>query len=129
MFCAAMNVQPAHGRKALLLTLEEFDRIAGEGLPVEDLAAAKAQLKGGLLLSLESTSSRMHRIARSQLYAGRMIAVDEMVAAIERITTQDVRRVASTLLARERLSLVALGGSDERPYDASDLLAPAGSAA
>jgi predicted Zn-dependent peptidase len=129
MFCAAMNVQPAHGRKALRLTLEEFDRIAGEGLPEEDLAAAKAQLKGGLLLSLESTSSRMHRIARSQLYAGRMIAVDEMVAAIERITPQDVRRVAATLLARERLSLVALGGSDERPYDASDLLAPAGSAA
>ncbi len=129
MFCAAMNVQPAHGRRALQLTLEEFDRIASEGVPAGDLDSAKAQLKGGLLLSLESTSSRMQRLARSQLYAGRRITVDELVAAIEQITSEDVRRVAGSLLARDRLSLVALGGSDVRPYDASDLLAPKGRAA
>jgi predicted Zn-dependent peptidase len=123
VICAAMNVQPAHGRKALRLTLEEFDRIASEGLPAEELAAAKAQLKGGLLLSLESTSSRMHRVARSQLYAGRLVPVEELVASIEAITSDDVRRVAGTLLSRERLSLVALGGSDERPFEESDLLA------
>lgn len=123
LICAAMNVQPAHGRKALRLTLEEFDRIAAEGLPPDELDAAKAQLKGGLLLSLESTSSRMHRIARSQLYAGRLVPVDELVASIEAIASEDVRRVAGTLLARERLSLVALGGSDERPFEDSDLLA------
>jgi predicted Zn-dependent peptidase len=130
MFCAAMNVQPAQGRKALRLTLEEFDRLATEGLPAEDLAAAKAQLKGGLLLSLESTSSRMHRIARSQLYAGRIVGVEELVESIEQITSDDVRRVAAELLGRDRLSLVALGGSDQdRPYDAADLAAPAGSPA
>ncbi|HET9952066.1 MAG TPA: pitrilysin family protein [Candidatus Eisenbacteria bacterium] len=123
ILCAAMNVQPAHGRKALRLTLEEFDRIAAEGLPPDELDAAKAQLKGGLLLSLESTSSRMHRIARSQLYAGRLVPVEELVASIEGIASEDVRRVAGTLLARERLSLVALGGSDERPFEESDLLA------
>jgi predicted Zn-dependent peptidase len=123
LICAAMNVQPAHGRKALRLTLEEFDRIAAEGLPSDELDAAKAQLKGGLLLSLESTSSRMHRIARSQLYAGRLVPVDELVASIEAIASEDVRRVAATLLARDRLSLVALGGSDERPFEDSDLLA------
>jgi predicted Zn-dependent peptidase len=129
MFCAAMNVQPTRGRKALRLTLDEFDRVAAEGLPAEELAAAKAQLKGGILLSLESTSSRMHRIARSQLYAGRIVPVEELVDAIERITTEDVRRVAAALLARDRLSLVALGGSDDRPYDAADLAALRGRAA
>jgi predicted Zn-dependent peptidase len=126
VICAAMNVQPAHGRRALQLTLEEFDRIADEGLPANELEAAKAQLKGGLLLSLESTSSRMHRIARSQLYAGRLVPVEELVAAIEGITSADVRRIAASLLARDCLSLVALGGSDERPFDPTDLLeAPA----
>jgi predicted Zn-dependent peptidase len=128
VICAAMNVQPAHGRRALALTLEEFDRIAADGLPAEELAAAKAQLKGGLLLSLESTSSRMHRIARSQLYAGRLVAVEELVEAIERITSNDVRRVAGALLARDQLSIVALGGSDERPYDVADLLPAAAQA-
>ncbi len=121
IFCAAMSLQPAQGRKALRLTLEEFDRIAEKGLPPEDLNAAKAQLKGGLLLSLESTSSRMHRVARSQLYAGRIVPVEELVAAIERITSDDVKRVAATLLARDRLSIVALGGSDARPYGDEDL--------
>ncbi len=121
IFCAAMSLQPAQGRKALRLTLEEFDRIAEGGLPPEDLNAAKAQLKGGLLLSLESTSSRMHRVARSQLYAGRIVPVEELVAAIERITSDDVKRVAAALLARDRLSIVALGGSDARPYGDEDL--------
>ena len=125
IFCAAMNVQPEHGRKALRLTLEEFDRIAQDGLPAEDLEAAKAQLKGGLLLSLESTSSRMHRIARSQMYAGRIVPVVELVAAIERITSDDVKRIANGLLARDQLSIVALGGSDARPYGDEDLAAAA----
>ncbi len=123
IFCAAMNVQPEHGRKALRLTLEEFDRIAQDGLPAADLEAAKAQLKGGLLLSLESTSSRMHRIARAQMYAGRIVPVEELVAAIERITSEDVKRIAGGLLARDRLSIVALGGSDARPYGDEDLVA------
>jgi predicted Zn-dependent peptidase len=129
MFCASMSLQPEHGRKALRLTLEEFDRVASEGLSSSDLAATKAQLKGGLLLSLESTSSRMHRAARSQLYAGRLIPVDELVASIDRITSEDVRRVAADLLARDRLSLVALGGSDGQPYDEADLAAARGNAA
>jgi predicted Zn-dependent peptidase len=127
IFCAAMNLQPEHGRKALRLTLEEFDRIAQDGLPPDELDAAKAQLKGGLLLSLESTSSRMHRIARSLLYAGRIIPVEELVAGIERITSEDVRRIAAGLLGRDRLSIVALGGSDARPYGDEDL-APAAAA-
>ena len=122
ILCAAMNVQPEHGRRALRLTLEEFDRIADEGLPPDDLTAAKAQLKGGLLLGLESTSGRMHRIARSQLYAGRTVPVEELVQSIEIITSDDVRRVARTLLPREGLSLVALGGSDARPYEEADLM-------
>ncbi|HEU4724261.1 MAG TPA: insulinase family protein, partial [Candidatus Eisenbacteria bacterium] len=127
LFCAAMNVQPEHGRKALRLTLEEFDRIAQDGLPPGDLEAAKAQLKGGLLLSLESTSSRMHRIARSQMYAGRIVPVEELVETIERITSDDVKRIAAGLLGRDRLSIVALGGSDARPYGDEDL-APAAAA-
>ena len=127
IFCAAMNVQPAHGRKALRLTLEEFDRIAQDGLPPHELDAAKAQLKGGLLLSLESTSSRMHRVARSQMYTGRIVPVEQLVAAIERIASDDVKQMAAALLARDRLSIVALGGSDTNPYGDEDL-APAAAA-
>jgi predicted Zn-dependent peptidase len=109
IFCAAMSVQPAHGRRAVALTLDEFERLSADGVPAEELASAKAQLKGSILLGLESTSNRMNRIARSEIYSGRFLPVDELVAQIDAITSEDVRRLSGALLARERLSLVALG--------------------
>ncbi|HEX7077365.1 MAG TPA: pitrilysin family protein [Candidatus Eisenbacteria bacterium] len=113
IFCAAMSVQPSSGRKAIRLTLAEFDRFREEGVPEDELASAKAQLKGSLLLGLESTSNRMHRIARSMIYSGRFIPVDELVRTIDAITVEDVRRMAVETLDRDRLSLVALGASAE----------------
>ncbi len=121
IFCASMSVQPVHGRRALRLTLDEFDRVAGEGVPADELAAVKAQLKGNLLLGLESTTSQMTRIARSEIYSGRYVSVDELIASIDRITAADVQRVARSILAREKLSLVALGSSAEKAFEASDL--------
>ncbi len=121
IFCAAMSVLPDHGRRALKLTLEEFERIATEGAPQDEFASAKAQLKGSLLLGLESTSNRMNRISRSEIYFGRIVPVDEVIAEIDAVTPADVRRVAGLLLARDRLSLVALGSSSGRAYRRADL--------
>ena len=121
IFCAAMSVHPSQGRKAVRLTLEEFDRIVSEGISPEELASAKAQLKGSLLLGLESTSNRMHRIARSIIYSGRFIPVDELVRTIDRITADEVREMAIRTLDRERLSLVALGADANGAFSESDL--------
>ncbi len=121
LFCAAMSVLPDHGRRALRLTLDEFERIATEGAPLEEFDSAKAQLKGSLLLGLESTSNRMNRIARSEIYFGRILSVDEVIAEVEAITPEDVRRVAASILAPRRLSLVSLGTSAGRAYVPSDL--------
>lgn len=121
IFCAAMSVLPDHGRRALQITLEEFERIATEGVPRDELESAKAQLKGNLLLGLESTSNRMSRIARSETYFGRILSVDEVIAEVEAIAPEDVMRVAASLLARDRLSLVALGSSAGRAYRQADL--------
>jgi predicted Zn-dependent peptidase len=121
IFCAAMSVHPSQGRKAVGLTLDEFDRIVREGIPAEELQSAKAQLKGSLLLGLESTSNRMHRIARSILYSGRFIPVDELVRTIDATTESDVRRMAGHVLDRERLSLVALGANSDGSFSEADL--------
>jgi predicted Zn-dependent peptidase len=121
IFCASMSVLPGHGRRALALTLEEFGRVAQEGVPADELGSGKEQLKGGLLLGLESTTNRMNRIARSEIYFGRLIPVEELVASIDAITSDDVRRVAGGLLARDRISLVALGTSDGGAYRQADL--------
>jgi len=117
-----MSVHPSQGRKAVHLTLSEFDRIARDGTPDDELESAKAQLKGSLLLGLESTSNRMHRIARNTLYSGRFVPVDELVQTIEAVTAEDVRRVAVQFLSRGGLALVALGSSAEREFGADDLM-------
>ena len=121
IFCAGMNVQPEHGRRAIALTLEEFDRVIHEGVPAAELDSTKAQLKGSLLLGLESTSNRMHRIARNELYEGRFVPLDELVRRVEGVTAEDVRRVAAEIIARDRLSLVALGPSAGAAFAAEDL--------
>ncbi len=121
IFCAGMNVQPEHGRRAIALTLEEFERVIREGVPAPELDSVKAQLKGSLLLGLESTSNRMHRIARNELYEGRFVPVDELVRRVDRVTAGDVQRVASEIIARDRLSLVALGPSAGSAFGTLDL--------
>jgi predicted Zn-dependent peptidase len=121
IFCAGMNVQPEHGRRAVALTLEEFERVIREGVPAPELLSAKAQLKGSLLLGLESTSNRMHRIARNELYEGRFVPLDELVQRVDRVRSEDVQRVASELISRDRLSLVALGPSAGAAFETGDL--------
>jgi len=122
LFCAAMSVQPDNGPRALQLTLAEFDRVAHEDIPADELDSVKMQLKGSILLSTESTSSEMTRLARAEIYAGRNVPVRELIESIDRVTEADVRRLARELLSRERLSLVALGARGDRPYIPSDLL-------
>jgi predicted Zn-dependent peptidase len=121
IFCAAMSVHPSQGRKAVRLTLEEFDRIVRDGISPEELQSAKAQLKGNVLLGLESTSNRMHRIARSIIYSGRFLPVDELVRTIDGIAAEDVRDMAARMLDRDRLSLVALGANEHGAFSATDL--------
>ena len=90
-------------------------------IPAEELRSTKAQLKGSLLLGLESTSNRMNRIARNEIYEGRMIPADEMVQKVEAVRSEDVQRVAAMVLARDNLSLVALGPSAGPAFEAGDL--------
>ena len=82
----------------------------------------KAQLKGNLLLGLESTSNRMNRIARNQLYEGRFVSVDELVRRVDLVRSEDVQRVALELISRDRISLVALGPSAGSEFETGDLM-------
>lgn len=121
IFCASMAVDPSQGRRALQMTLEEFERAAEQAVPPSELASGKAQLKGNLVLGLESTANQMSRLARSEMYAGRDVPVEEIIAAVDRITGDDVRRVAGKILSRDRLCLVALGSAEDGLFGPSDL--------
>ncbi|HEU5311101.1 MAG TPA: pitrilysin family protein, partial [Candidatus Eisenbacteria bacterium] len=98
IFCASMSLQPGHGRKAVRVTLEEFDKVAEHGVPPDELRSVKEQLKGNLLLGLESTTNQMTRLARSEIYSGRYVSVDELIASVDRVTEEDVKRIARSVL-------------------------------
>ncbi|MDX6751085.1 pitrilysin family protein [Geminicoccaceae bacterium 1502E] len=89
----------------------------------EELARARAQLKAGLLMSLESASAQADDIARQLLCYGRRIPTEEAVARIEAVDEAAIRRVGERLFARTRPSLVALGPLRKLPGGALGQLA------
>jgi predicted Zn-dependent peptidase len=91
------------------LILDEFKRLKQEDVTTEELQRAKSHLKGSVMLGLESTSSRMTNLARQQLYYGRFSTLDEIIAHIEAVTQESVRRVAQDFFDENRLAVSALG--------------------
>ena len=78
-------------------------------IPPSELRRAKDHLKGSLMLSLESTSSRMSNLARQEIYFDRQFGLDETLEGIENVTVDDVRRVARELLSKGALGATVLG--------------------
>jgi predicted Zn-dependent peptidase len=91
------------------VVVEELRRLRREPLGAGELRRAKDHLKGSLMLGLESTSSRMTHLARQEIYEDRTDTLDEMLAGVERVTIEDVQRLAATLLTGENLGLTVLG--------------------
>jgi predicted Zn-dependent peptidase len=102
--CAPKNL-----RRVLELTLAEMRKIKLDGATDDELASAKLHLKGSILLSLESTVSRMSGIARQEYYFGRQYDPDEIIQHIDRVTLDDIQYVARTIVDPESLSLTLLG--------------------
>jgi predicted Zn-dependent peptidase len=81
--------------EVIRLTLEEIRRLRGERLGEPELRRAKDHIKGGLVISLESSSARMSHLARQEIYFGRQLPLDEILGGIEAVTADDVQRVAA----------------------------------
>jgi predicted Zn-dependent peptidase len=82
---------------------------AVETLTESEIARAKAQMKAGLLMALESCSSRAEQLARHVLAYGRPLTVEELVARIDAVSVESTRNAARGLLSRSRPAVVALG--------------------
>jgi len=100
---------PRNLRRVLTITLEEMRKIKADGATAAELSSAKLHLKGSILLSLESTVSRMSGIARQEYYFGRQYSPDEIIHAIDAVTLDDIHRVAETIVDPESLSLTLIG--------------------
>ena len=98
----------------LKIILREMKKLAGDSLKPKELRSAKEQLKGNLLLSLESTDSRMGRLAKSEIYFNRFISTEEIIEGIERVSADEVADLARQLFRPESLSLTVLGPVTEK---------------
>jgi predicted Zn-dependent peptidase len=91
------------------LCVEELRLIKQTPVPATELQRAKDHLKGSLMLSLENTASRMSHIARQEIYFDRQFGLDETLQGVERVTVEDVQRVAAELFQDGSLSATVLG--------------------
>jgi len=91
------------------VVVAELKRIKDEPVPDSELRRAKDHLKGSLMLNLESTSSRMSHLARQEIYFDRQFGLDETLEGVERVTQDDVQRVARDLLRDKALAATVLG--------------------
>ena len=96
-------------RQALDAIDAELADVARNGLPADELAMGKSQLKGQVTLSLESVTSRMYRCAGVELYGEPYRSLDEMIAEIDGITREQVADVARDFFDPERQTVVSLG--------------------
>jgi predicted Zn-dependent peptidase len=101
------------------LCVEELRQIKKSRVPEAELRRAKDHLKGSLMLSLENTASRMSHLARQEIYFDRHFGLDETLTGVERVSSEDLLRVASDLFVNGSLAATILGPtvpqlSDER---------------
>lgn len=101
--------RPEMVSKVLKLTLQELRKVRDRGIRGEEMDRAVNQLKGGIMLGLESTNSRMSRIARDEIYFGRLFSLQETLDEIAGVSRAQVRRLAGELLDLKRLSVTLLG--------------------
>ncbi|HVN05304.1 MAG TPA: pitrilysin family protein [Bryobacteraceae bacterium] len=101
---------------------KEFQQLKQEGVSDEELRRAKDHLKGSLMLSLESTSSRMSNLARQEMYFGRFFTLDELVESIEQVSAADVQRIAQTFFDPKQIALTVLGNLDGFKIGREDLV-------
>ncbi|MDP4097490.1 insulinase family protein [Paenibacillus sp. P96] len=102
---------PKQTKDVLELTQELLRDVAVNGLTPTELAKGKEQLKGSLILSLESTGSRMNRNGKNELMLGRHYTLDEMIQNIEQVTMDDVQAVLDRMFA-EPFAVAMVGSSD-----------------
>jgi predicted Zn-dependent peptidase len=104
-----VGTQTASADQAVDAIRAEYDRIAREGLPPDELEAAKFQLKGQIMLALESPMARMGRLAGFSLHDDPYRPLDRMLAEVDAVTAAEVAAVAAEFFPSERQTIVRLG--------------------
>jgi predicted Zn-dependent peptidase len=113
LFGVSAGTSPASVDECIDVIVAELHGAAERGVNEDEVRLAKEHIKGSLTLSLESTSSRMVRLGRSEFSFGRNVTTEEIESAVDAVTKDDVDALARELLAPERFGLCVLGPLEE----------------
>jgi len=89
--------------------VREFGQLKRIPVGEEELRRTKEQLKGSLMLSLESTTARMSNLARQEMYFDRFFGLDEMIERIEKVTSDDLMQLAEEYFRPQSIAVTVLG--------------------
>jgi len=95
--------------KVVRSVFHEFREIKAGGLPEEEVMRAKDQLKGNLMLSLESSTARMSNLARQEMYHDHFMGMNEIIAKVQEVSRDDVVQAANEMFQREAIAVTVLG--------------------
>src|SRR6516162_1353606 len=95
--------------KVVQSVLREFREIKAGGLPEEEVKRAKDQLKGSLMLGLESSGARMSNLARQEMYHDRFMGMDEIIQRVQDVTLDAVVQAAKEMFQQETIAVTVLG--------------------
>ncbi len=109
---------------ALTIASEQIADVAAGNVPEAELERAKENLKGRILLSMESTSTRMNRLGKSLITDSALLSLDQIVAEIDAVDAVSVAELAATLLAPARLSAACIGPNEDQFLEALQRIAP-----
>jgi predicted Zn-dependent peptidase len=110
--CIYAGTSSAKALEVVDLILAEFKKLKDEPLGAEELKRAKDQVKGNILMGLESSNSRMANLARQEMYFGRFFSVEEVIALIDAVDAAAVQTMAQRLFEPERIAVTLLGRLD-----------------
>lgn len=116
LFYVYAGTDPANFGKVLHALMKEIRSLKKDGVTADELRRSKDHLKGSLMLSLESTSSRMNRLARHEMRFGSFMTMDEMLGAIDSVQMEEVDALIHRVLDEEQLSLMTLGAVNRRHF-------------
>ena len=104
-----VGTSPDSADEAAGAVLAELGRVAEDGIPADELAAGKQQLKGQITLSLETPGARMYRAAGLELYDEPFRSVDEMLSLVDAIDNKTIAETCAAYFAPSQQTVVSLG--------------------
>ena len=104
-----VGIEPSQRQHTIEVIRDEYANLLKTGIDEEELVSSKNQLKGQLVIGMESTNTRMFRLANIEIHGEKFLPVDEVISRLERVTVDEINGVAELILTPDNLYRVSLG--------------------